>query len=301
VNFLLKGQQSAVSMIQQAGFPVACIADVDMVMVELGRGSPVDMVVVDANDAGEGEIRAMRRVVGRLALIDDLALRRVEAEVIINGAIYAEELPYQPTPGMMLLLGQRYALLREAFASEPMRTFPPAVRRILITLGGSDTWNLTPRLVEWTRAECERMEVDVVIGPFYSNAAEIESARPARLLPDPPDMRMLMLAADLAVTGGGQTTYELAATATPALGIQVGADQKRNLEALDNAGVLLHLGKADDPDLESRYRNGLRRLLQARGRRERMGRTGRALVDGRGAERVAEVILECCGKETARS
>jgi spore coat polysaccharide biosynthesis predicted glycosyltransferase SpsG len=201
-------------------------------------------------------------------------------------------LPYRRDADTILLLGPKYALLREGFAVEPSRNVPSRARRVLITLGASDTHNLTPRLVEWTRAECPDVEALVVVGPFFANIAGIEAARPHAMLYDPPDIRAVMLSADIAVSGGGQTTYELAATAAAVLGIQVAHDQRRNLEALSKAGVLISLGEASDPDLEGCYREHLARLVVAGEERARMGQTGRAQVDGHGATRVAATILE---------
>jgi spore coat polysaccharide biosynthesis predicted glycosyltransferase SpsG len=101
-----------------------------------------------------------------------------------------------------------------------------------------------------------------------------------------------MLGADVAISGGGQTLYELAATGTPAVAIRLADNQTLNLRNLQAAGMLLWAGDAGDADLETMVTSALMVLAENRGRRTEMSRRGRALVDGRGAARVAAAVLD---------
>jgi spore coat polysaccharide biosynthesis predicted glycosyltransferase SpsG len=112
---------------------------------------------------------------------------------------------------------------------------------------------------------------------------------------DPPDVRGLMLGADVALCAGGQTTYELAATGTPAIAVQVAANQAGNLRGLEAAGALVWAGSVEDADLGDRVMAALAALAGDGARRAAMSRAGRALVDGKGIERVAEALLARAG------
>ena len=101
-----------------------------------------------------------------------------------------------------------------------------------------------------------------------------------------------MLEADLAITGGGQTTYGLAVpTGTPAVAIATAENQLQNLNSLAQAGSLVNAGRLDDPELETQFLNQLRKLIDEPKTRQQMSRRGREFVDGLGAERLAEVII----------
>ncbi len=289
-QFCFAGDAEAGRLIREAGFDLVDVTKDPDATVEVVRRLTSQLVIVDAREVAGDEHRRLRAAVGRIAVIDDLGDRPIAADMILNSNLYAHELSYPRTDGTMLLLGPRYALLREVFATEPQRQTLSTVRRLLIALGGSDPAVLTPRLVRWTRAECPGAEIVVVAGPLIDHVQDIRAAGPDEVLVNPPEMHDVMLRADLTVSGGGQTTYELAATACAALGIQIADDQQRNLEALSRAGVLVFVGEVTDPDLETRFRHHLASLAVSPAAREQMGDKGRSLVDGRGADRVAAAI-----------
>jgi spore coat polysaccharide biosynthesis predicted glycosyltransferase SpsG len=156
--------------------------------------------------------------------------------------------------------------------------------------------------MRWVTTELERADLAVVAGPLSDNLDEIRAAAAAigssaAVLEQPGNMRALMLKADIAVSGGGQTLYELAATATPTVAVRMAGNQTRNVSGLQASGVLAWAGDVQDGDLESRVRTRVRRLAENPQERAAMAAAGRSLVDGRGAERVAAAVLNLTQQE----
>ena len=246
------------------------------------------------------DLSCIQRSAAFTAVIDDLADRLLPVDMIINGSVNASELPYQVSPGTRLLLGANYILLREEFSGEVHHRISERVGRVMITVGGTDSEALTAKLVTWSRNALPTVSLDVVIGPFFNEDAERDIKRLAQddpmVIPhvDPPNIRELMLKCDMAITGGGQTTYELAATGTPAVSIRLADNQSGNLQGLSAKGVLEWAGDMHDGDLEGRVIRVLRNLAEHADKRAKMSQAGRALVDGKGAARVAQAVLEAC-------
>jgi UDP-2,4-diacetamido-2,4,6-trideoxy-beta-L-altropyranose hydrolase len=214
--------------------------------------------------------------------------------VILNPGAGAESLTYSARSDTLLLLGVRYALLRPEFAEPFEREIAPSMRRMMITLGGSDHGPLAADLVRWTAASVPNGEIDVIVGPFFQRVDDLRALAKANehvnLLFDPSDMRNAMLRCDAAISSGGQTLYELAATGTPALAISTADNQRNNIAALAGAGTIMYVeGKT-----EAALLRGLANIAPAETRRE-MSRRGRALVDGRGARRAASEIARVLG------
>src|SRR5882762_7525398 len=166
-----------------------------------------------------------------VAVFDDTANRELPVDLVINGGAGARALPYRGGPRTRYLLGPSYLALRPEFAEAAPRTIHDDVRRALVTLGGADPGRLVAPLVRWAIAGLGAITLDVVAGPLVDDVASVRAAvgavaGPVVLHESPKHLRDLMLAADLAVTGGGQTVYELAATGTPmvAIGVPVAAN-----------------------------------------------------------------------------
>jgi spore coat polysaccharide biosynthesis predicted glycosyltransferase SpsG len=138
--------------------------------------------------------------------------------------------------------------------------------------------------------------LDVVVGPLGDDPEAVRQALAdvggATLHLVPEAIRPLMLDADLAVTAGGVTLLELAATGTPSVGICLAQNQAANLAGLAEAGALCFAGFVADPRLPEAVEGSLRELAAAPERRRQLGERARELVDGRGAFRVAEAMRE---------
>lgn len=291
--FLLGGDPEAVKYILSASFEALALHQDDMSQtIALARVKRARAIVVDSYAPPTEYFFSLANEGFVTVAIDDLADRELPVDLVVNGTVNAAQLRYRGKPSTKCLAGPSYLLLRPEFAEPPARQIEHKVRRVLISLGGADAWNLTPRLMRWTRATLGGVVLDVVIGPMFDNVDEIVAeARDGNgrvnLHVDPPHMRDLMLRADVGVCGGGQMTYEFAATGLPAVAIQLANNQIINLKGLSDAGTLIWVGNLHDTDLESRIRNALGALAADPARRQHMSERGRALVDGHGAERVA--------------
>lgn len=235
-----------------------------------------------------------------LLVIDDNAhLSAYHADILLNQNLGAAQLNYRCDPETALLLGPSFALLRPEFLNwrRRFRCVRTIGRRILVTLGGSDPGNFTLRVIEAVgRLDTPGIEVRVVVGPAnpYLTALEKavdESAVAIELWRDVSDMGSLMAWADITVSAGGTTCWELACLGLPALVVPLADNQRRIAHELDAAGVVQNLGWHEEVS-DERLAVALENLLYASYRRLSMSDKGRWLVDGRGAERVVEVLLE---------
>ena len=264
--------------------------------VRVAQEHPYQTVIVDSYRLGDEDLARLRRAELFVVAIDDLARESFPCQVVVNGGAHAQDLTYRSSTGdTRFLLGPRYALLRPEFQNIPSRILRKRVRHILVSLGGADPSGLTLPVLHALEELPEEFSVTVVIGPFFRNRERIQAAvrqchRSVRVVAAPREMRDLMLEADLAISGGGQTLSELAATGTPAVAVEIAKNQAGSLAAMIERGVAVPGGKATDDDVIVQVREAVRRLLSDPEVRAAMSLAGRRLVDGRGAERVAHVL-----------
>jgi UDP-2,4-diacetamido-2,4,6-trideoxy-beta-L-altropyranose hydrolase len=264
--------------------------------------------VIDSYRVDRRYMRALvdRRL--RVVLIDDLARDVSEADVIVNGGAQACALDYSASPTAALrLLGAEYALVRRDFWDRGARVVRPTVEHVLVTLGGSPPVGVLSAVVRAIDDIDGQFSITVVRGPFASEEPPV-TRHVRRILTDPATLPSLLAEADLAVCGGGQTLYELAACGTPGVAIELADNQSASLAAVAATGATRVAGVWGRHDVADVVAQTVRELVQSRDLREAMSRAGQRLIDGRGARRVAAALLdrintpvEAAGSRSARA
>ncbi len=109
------------------------------------------------------------------------------------------------------------------------------------------------------------------------------------------DMVSRMTWADLAVTSGGSTVWELARTGCPAIVVETAPAEPLLVSGLDRIGLFDRLGPAGELD-DAVLQSAIERRLHDRTWRSDMARRGRELVDGQGADRVVSALVRLDGR-----
>lgn len=238
-----------------------------------------------------------RRVLGQtrrtLLMRDDASPADVSATMIVNPHPFAKSEFYSGALETECLLGSAFIPLREEFAHPPRSTLASMNRpqRVLVTFGAADPANMTEVALDALR-ECRDLigPIDVIQGPCRVDplgSGDLDEAQGIRRHQDVSRISDLMRAADLALTAGGSTCYELAACGTPMVITAIADNQTAVGAALQERGAALYLGRQGSFSA-SDMAHQVRSLLQSEIRRANLATAARSLVDGRGARRIVE-------------
>jgi UDP-2,4-diacetamido-2,4,6-trideoxy-beta-L-altropyranose hydrolase len=274
-------------------------ADIEATLAQLSTRKAA-FLALDGYDIDVEQQEIFRAAGHLLLVIDDTAhLGCYEADILLNQNLGAAKLTYRCSSGTTLLLGPHYALLRREFLSwrDRTRAVPDIATKILVTLGGSDPSNYTAQVIDaLLRLGTPGLEARVVVGfanrhlPELTRRAETLGPK-TQLLTHVSDMAELMVWADLAVVATGSTCWELACLGLPALGVIVAENQRRIAEELHALEIIENLGWHNEVSVKS-LAAAIGSLQSSCSRRLRMSERGRALIDGRGAERVAQALFD---------
>lgn len=254
-------------------------------------------IVVDSDCEGADYLNELRCNGLFVCAIEDAAPHPFPCQLVVNGDAHARKLTYHSSFGdTVFLLGTEYSILRDEFWKIPSRVVTNAVRNILVTLGGADPCNLMPRVLSFLSVLRGSFSISAIIGPFFNNIEEVRAvARRAngqiRLVYSPDSVCGLMMEADLAISAGGQTLYELARTGCPTVAVRMASNQDKQLQLFAQAGFVRPVGRADDRSVVSAIGDAVISLLSDSRARSAMSAAGQGLVDGQGALRVAQTIL----------
>lgn len=222
----------------------------------LADSAQADWLIVDHYGLDRSWESAMRPFVRRIMVIDDLADRPHDCDVLLDQNFYKKlEHRYEGlVPEYCLrLLGPTYALLRPEFfeARRHLRQRDGLVRRILVFLGGGDSQNVTSKVIEAiVLTGHPEIALDVVIGstnPHHEQIAELCSPRRnARLHIQVENMAALMASADLSIGAGGATTWERCFLGLPTLTVVFADNQEQTTIDLADTGAIRYIGWADN-------------------------------------------------------
>ncbi|WP_339538441.1 UDP-2,4-diacetamido-2,4,6-trideoxy-beta-L-altropyranose hydrolase [Pseudomonas sp. RA_15y_Pfl2_54] len=268
-------------------------ADIDALASLLEGHTGFDWIIADHYGLDHHWQTAARRWAPRIAAVDDLATRHYSVDLLLNQNLsgvtenYAPRLPAD----CRILLGPRYAMLREEFVC-PAIEIKPKARRVLVNFGGFDVAMQTHHAM-LALQDFTDLEVDFVAGadnPAWEQMQALAETRPHwRLHSFVSDFQQRMIGADLFIGAGGGTSWERAALGLPTLCIAVSNNQQANGEVMAAAGAHVFMGAREQVSVEQ-LRDAIGFVVDNFYLRQSLSERSRQLVDGRGALRVAAAL-----------
>lgn len=292
---LLKQKAMPVSVLPAASESGDTAMDAEQSIVALGGDKP-DWLVVDHYGLGKDWETRLRPHVGKLMVIDDLACRHHDCDVLLDQNYSIEgDRRYDGlvAPACNVLLGPEYALLRKEFKQIRAHLEPRLhqLKKILLFFTSGDDQGETLKAMQGIELFGKAVSVDVVTGSTNPDNSEIRK-KCAELDWDYhcqiDYMPRLIAQADLVIGAGGSSNWERCGLGVPALVTILADNQAPIAQALDGAGVIRNLGwngvlQASD------YAAALRALSDQS--LARMSEKALELVDAQGAERIAKILL----------
>jgi spore coat polysaccharide biosynthesis predicted glycosyltransferase SpsG len=314
-SFAIGGSTDAGAIAGRAGFAHAASAGLlgpaEAEAAFRGSGAVLLDLVHPARVADPPALAALAarlaRSVGPVAALDGLAPIRMGARwgagvsLLVSPYLDAPDDGPASTPH---LRGAAYCPLDPAYRGDH-RPRPIARRldRVLVTPGGSDPFGIALLALAALALVPGRLRVTVALGRLVPArvrlavaAAAARSPHAVRLVRDLPNLAAAMRGSDLAIAGAGLIKYELAATGTPAILIPGDAAQEAMNASFSATGAAVSVGAAGNLTPEA-LGGTILRLANSRAEREAMSAAGRTLVDGHGAARIVEAVMEMGGAE----
>lgn len=307
VSFVARREPGAqIEMLQAAGFSVLHLPPAGKSIDDLtdaaetlkaasGEG-PFDAALVDHYGLGLAWEKQVRAKIPHVMAIDDLPDRRHAVDLLLDQNVAADGPDEAAARGAgVFLRGPAYALLRDQFrdARRDLNRRDGRLERILIYHGSVDLTDETGKATRALLGVKDRgYEIEVVVGAANAHRDAVRAlcaAHPGvsfRCQID--DVAATMARADLTLGAAGVSAWERCCVGLPSLLTVVSKDQIPVARTVAANGAGIDMGWYEGI-AEGDYAcvvAGLERDQLAR-----MEAASLALVDGRGAERVADAIF----------
>ncbi len=286
----------AIALVESAGYTVVRVPELTRDAAADARATQTalraagikraDWLLVDHYGLDAGFETAMRGFAQRVAVIDDLANRIHDCDLLLDhnlGADLGDYATLAPSTAT-LLVGPHFALLRPQFARAAVspRDRDGSIGRLLVCFGSTDPSNETEKALKAIALlGRDDLAVDIVLpeaAPHRERVAALTATMPqVKLYGRVEDMAVPMAAADLMIAAGGVTLLERCAVGLPSVSLVIADNQERGTHAAAAAGATLSLGPASGVTAAS-LADALAGLLDDVGAVEVMGHAARALL-----------------------
>ena len=271
-------------------------------------------ILVDSYYVTEKYLAALKKRITTIYM-DDIYAFSYPVDMLINYNIYGEEMGYEKDAAFAdtkFLLGTEYVPLREEFSAGAENVTPAEDRLlqtaeqqgtaadggILITTGGSDSFNLAGQLLtEAMKYDAlKEKEYHVVSGSLNPHIGELQALAQKHgnihIHCNVTNMAELMAESEVALSAGGSTLYELCAMGVPVIAFSFAENQERLVQTFVKRGIAQYGGnyRTDENKMMQNTIAGLEMLLEDENLRAEYRKKACTLVDGKGADRIAEAI-----------
>lgn len=228
--------------------------------------------------------------------MDDLNAFCYPVDGLICYANYWQKLRHQENyENVKLYLGTQYTPLRDMFSNCGEKEIKAGVESLLLLSGGSDPYDVLEGILQGIHRERYR-KINVICGIYYSKYNQLckkyKKNENVRIYRGIPDIASYMHEADLAISAGGTTLYELCAMGTPAISYSFTDNQTASLEKFNEDGLISYAGDMRKDDVIEHIAGYLEYYGQEQNVRQERSLRMQEFVDGKGALRVAEALMD---------
>lgn len=263
-------------------------------LLDLIAKENIETLLVDSYYVTQNYLETLNRAIC-VAYIDDLNSFHYPVDILIAYANYWKKMNYEENyPNTRLLLGCAYVPLRREFQNLPPKLIRENVENLLILTGGSDNLGISESILDHILLE-QYKKVDVVCGRYfeqfdylktkYSNCQNVHLHKAVDNIID------YMLDADVAISAGGTTLYELCATGTPTITYSFADNQLDNVRQFAEDGIMRYTG---DIRCDKVYENirATVKLCKEKSYRNQISDKMKQLIDGQGANKLIRALFD---------
>lgn len=262
------------------------------ILISFIQNHGVSKLLVDSYQVTKDYLERLEEVT-EVFYLDDVDAFEYPVSNVICYANYYSELSYGSYKrDVKFYLGTSYMPIRKVFQNCKPKQIKEKIENIMILSGGSDSFHMLEHISRLFKDNVD-VQADIICGAFYPDFEGLKEK-----FADYPNLHFyqnvsnldeFMEKADLAISAGGTTLYELCAKGTPAISYAFTDNQLGNVGQFDKDGIIEYAGDVRYDDvykniyrLYEKYTNFALRKLRS----EKMQK----VMDGRGAARIASLL-----------
>lgn len=293
-HFVLRGQSDiGIRQIKKRNYQYSVCGDSAEDQVRTIADLEPNIIINDVLDTSTEYMQLLRdKTTARVVNFEDVGDGRQLADVVINALYDTTSIGKHNH----VFVGEDYVCLRDEFLAAKLTVFKTEIKKIILLFGGTDPGNLSGRILHWVAASIPaEVEIILIVGPGNPNIQDIRTeasslGRRIEIVAGTGVLTKYIREADLAITSGGRTVFELGSQGVPMLVINQNQRETQHHFANNTLGVV-NLGLASNLNKEV-FTSTLNEMLQSSLLRLKMRKALLSVDWKNGIERTWRLILD---------
>ena len=253
----------------------------------------ITLVINDTLSTKDADLRALRSPKNvPIITFDDTGDGLTEANAVINSIVYSWN-RYTISPKMNNIFeGPQYLIIQESIKKYAKIKRDFSLKRISISIGGTDTQNISYRLIKALEPLLSDIKIDLIMGPgtiIPKPLKQLQNTFSDHLLVHqaPKDLFKIISRSSLLICAGGMTLFEAMAIGQPCAPIACEEHEIFNIASQDNH--VINLGFYKDLKFDHLVMT-IKKQLSSPHKLKEMSKISQQKIDFNGKEKILEII-----------
>lgn len=262
------------------------------VLLPFIKANGVSKLLVDSYQVTEPYLQTLEEHT-QVFYLDDLDAFEYPVSNVICYANYYSQLSYRNYKrNTKFYLGTSYMPIRKVFQNCRPKQIKERIEHIMILSGGSDNYHMIENIADLFKGSI-KVQADIICGAFYPDFSGLKEKfsgyENLHFYQNVSNLEEFMEKADLAISAGGTTLYELSAKGTPAISYSFADNQLKNVQQFDKDDLIPYAGDVRTDDVYGNIYRLYEKCENPQFRKE-VSEKMQKVIDGRGAARIAELL-----------
>ena len=254
----------------------------------------IKKMLIDSYEVTEKYLREVHNLV-RVMYIDDLNINPYEVDALVCYANYWKKFHYDQSDNKIKkYLGVKYAPLRSVFWNCESHKIKNRVECLLLLTGGTDPYNIIRRVLDGIERD-NFLKIEVICGVYNQNYDSLkEQYRTEKKIifhKAVDNIEKYMQEADIAISAGGTTLYELCALGVPTISYAFVDNQLDNVKQFQADDIIDYAGDVREENIVDKINMYLKEYMNDMELRKKKSLQMQRFIDGKGAERITEALI----------
>ena len=253
-------------------------------------------LVIDNYHWDEKYEQKLRFLVEKIIVIDDLANRKHDCDLIIDQNLYSKfERRYDNLvpKNCHKLLGPKYVLLRKEFLTSKKKTQINSTNKIFVSFGGQDVSNQTIRVLSAIKkSKLNYKKINFLVNKSNTNLIDLKkiskNMKGVSISTDGKKLVKLIQNSDLCVGAGGSMTWERAYLGIPSIVSILSENQLEITNTMGKKKCIYNMGWSKNVKI-SDYQKIFDQLKI--NELNSMSQRNKKVIDGKGVSRINKIIF----------